>query len=115
MPQKVEFSEYIQPVSLPKRCKSPVGLDVVAIGHGKTNNHGDVSMQLNYAQLKTLPLEDCSNRFRIFDYFDSFVCAKAENNGYQSVCSGDSGGPLVSLSDNTLIGVADFVVISKMN
>lgn len=115
LPQKLELSENIKTIDLPKSCKSPVGVNVVAVGHGKTSNEGDVSLQLNYAQLKTIPLKDCSHLFSIFNYYDSFICAQSENYGYQSVCNGDSGGPLVSLEDNTLIGVADFVVIGKSN
>lgn len=88
--------------------------DVIAIGHGKTANHADVSIQLNYVQLKTMDLDDCKYVFPIFKYFDSFVCAQSDSYGYQSVCSGDSGGPLVTMSDTTLIGVADFVTNSKM-
>lgn len=115
LPRKLELSENIKTINLPKSCKSPVGVNVVAVGHGKTSNKGDVSMHLNYAQLKTIPLEDCSHLFPIVDYYDSFICAQSENYGYQSVCNGDSGGPLVSLADNTLIGVADFVVIRKFS
>lgn len=115
LPVKLELSENIQPVKLPKNCELPIDVDVIAIGHGKTSNDAGVSMQLNYAQLRTIPLEECSNIYPIFNYFDSFICAQSAQYGYQSVCSGDSGGPLVTMEDNTLIGVADFVVIRKMN
>lgn len=115
LPQKVKFTKNIKPVNLPKRCKSPVGLDVVAVGHGKTSDNGGVSLQLNYIQLKTVPLKQCSTLFPIFSFYDTYVCAQSENYGYQSVCNGDSGGPLISLKDNTLIGVADFVVIGEFS
>lgn len=90
LPQKVELSETVQPVNLPKTCKSPVDVDVVAIGHGKTGDAEGISMRLKYAELKTMPLEDCTDVFSIFNYFHTYVCAKAEYNGKTrpSICNG---------------------------
>lgn len=114
LPQKVKFSKYIQAVNLPKKCEKTDNVDAIAVGHGKTSDAGRTSMLLKYAELKTIPLEDCSDLFPIFQYFDSYICAQNDRDIYQSVCNGDSGGPLVTKADKKLIGVADFVVKSKL-
>lgn len=117
LPQKVEFNKNVQPVKLPNSCESSVGVDVIAIGHGRTSNNGGISMPLNYVDLKTIPLKNCSFSFPVMDDHDSFVCVNGDNSGdsgYKSICVGDSGGPLVTKSDKTLIGVANFISISKL-
>lgn len=103
-------------MKLPNSCNSSVDdLDVIAIGHGRTSNNGGISMPLNYVQMKTIPLKNCSFSFPVFKDHDSFVCVNGdnENGNYQSICTGDSGGPLITKSDETLIGVANFISISK--
>lgn len=116
LPEKVQFNKNIQPVKLPNSCDSTVGLDVIAIGHGRTSNNGGISMPLNYVQLKAIPLKNCSFSFPVMNDHDSFICVNGENkdDSYQSICIGDSGGPLITKSDNTLIGVANFISISKL-
>lgn len=87
--------------------------DVIAVGHGRTGNGGSISMQLNYAELKTKPLKDCNDFFTITITYDTFVCAQSAKDN-QSVCTGDSGGPLFRKSDNTLIGVVDLISAGKI-
>lgn len=116
LPEKVQFNKNIQPAKLPNSCDSTVGLDVIAIGHGRTSNNGGISMPLNYVPMKSIPLQNCSFSFPVMKDHDSFVCVNGENKDdtTQSICVGDSGGPLITKSDNTLIGVANFISISKL-
>lgn len=117
LPQKVQFNKNVQPVKLPSSCDETVGLDVIAIGHGRTSNAGGISMPLNYVQMKSIPLKNCSFSFPVFEEHDTFVCVNGENAGdtRQSICTGDSGGPLITVANNTLIGVANFLSISKLH
>lgn len=82
---------------MPTTCKSPIDVDVIAIGHGKTGNAGSVSMQLKYTQLKTVALKDCSDVFPIFNYFDTYVCAKDANEGLKSICNGKNELKLIEI------------------
>lgn len=93
---------------MPKTCKSPVDVDVVAVGHGKTDN------KLHYAQLKTKPMMDCKNMVPTIDFLTFYVCTRAMDDIYKSVCKGNSGGPVVTMSDDTMIAVADFLISGKM-
>lgn len=116
---KIPTSKYITPVSLPTNCTVPRNDAVVAIGHGavsdRNRDSGDIPMRLQYAPMRTISSDECLDVFPdIVDFEDLYVCATDANNAYTSVCSGDSGGPLVTVSDNTLIGVADFVVGGKI-
>lgn len=115
MPQKVIFTNNIKPVSLPEDCVEPTIADVVVAGHGRTSDASDVSLQLNYAHLTTIPLNLCRRVFPIISNRKSVICAMSTEPGLQSVCSGDSGGPMVTLSNPTLIGVSCFVRKGKRN
>lgn len=114
LPQKVKLSSSIQPVNLPKTCEKLENVDVVAVGHGYTSNESeDISDQLNYVLLKTIPLSDCKEAFPMIGDRKTFVCAKGSEAGKESICGGDSGGPLVRLADKTLIASASFTVPCK--
>lgn len=111
LPQKVELSTSIQPVSLPKNCEKSESVEVVAVGHGYTSNESeDISDQLNYVFLNTIPLSDCVEAFPMIGDRETFVCAKGSTAGKESICTGDSGGPLVTVADKTLIATASFTV-----
>lgn len=114
LPVKVKFTQNIQPIDLPKTCDEPKNADVVAVGHGKTSDDSDVSLQLNYALLTTLPSNLCRKVFPILSGRKSVICAISTEKDFQSVCGGDSGGPLITLSEPTLIGVSDFVRMGKI-
>lgn len=116
LPQKVKLSSSIQPVNLPKTCKKSENIDVVAVGHGYTSNESeDISDQLNYVSLKTIPLSECKEAFPMIGDRKTFVCAKGSEVGKESICGGDSGGPLVTVVDKTLIASASFTVPCKGN
>lgn len=112
LPQSVQFSKFIKPVNFVENCEVPEIVDAVAIGHGSIGDGLDVSSQLRFAKLKTVPLSKCQKKFSFLHGGNSVICA-ANKPLYQSVCHGDSGGPLV-MSNDTLIGVASFVAPGKI-
>lgn len=92
---------------MPRTCQTPQTIEVFAMGNGITGNHADVSKQLKYAILKTLPLSVCRQVYPFMSGRTGHICAYSEQK--QSVCKGDSGGPLVDTSDGTLTGISSFV------
>lgn len=109
------FSIYVQPIHFPENCHAQTNDDVIAVGHGKTSDKSDVSVQLKYTNLKLIPLKDCGQLYPDEISSGSYICARSSVNNYQSVCGGDSGGPLIKKLDNTLIGIAAFVAIRKIH
>lgn len=91
LPQKLKFSKYIQAVNLPKTCESPVGRDVIAIGHGLTRDGGSVSKSLKYAQIQTIPMGICNRIFGgctdCHNHPDKFICAQDVDSNFKSTCS----------------------------
>lgn len=101
MSRKIEFTDRIQPVLLPRSEDLFEGQDVIAVGWG------------DYSKLRWAPMHVISN-LKCSEHFGPVpitnVCAQGNNK--ESICFGDSGGPLVLKSDNrTLIGVTSFVSI----
>lgn len=104
LPQPVEFTDVIQPISF--ACSSTNGMDVIAIGDGVTKSYNkNMSSILQYTELKTVSRLNClwSHPYLIFR--QSIICVKGE--GHKSTCVGDSGGPLVT-QDHSLIGLTSF-------
>lgn len=114
LPRKIVFSIFVQPVRFPTNCYIQTDVDVIAVGHGKTSDKSDVSIQLKYAHLKLIPLRVCARLYPDKIVSNSYICAKSSSNDYQSVCGGDSGGPLITKSDKKLIGISAFITISKI-
>lgn len=110
---EVKFSNYIQPVRLPTSCNVPTKTEIYAMGNGMINTIGDVSKQLLFATLQTIPVHVCWWKYPILFLRQSFICAIDKSENLQSVCMGDSGGPLVTKTDGTLIGVTAFVAQGK--
>lgn len=104
LPQPVEFSDVITPISL--ACSSTNGMDVITIGNGITDTSSDSAPEiLQYAELKTVLRLYCLKMFPFLIFRRSIICVKGEER--KSGCHGDSGGPLVT-TNNLLIGVTSF-------
>ncbi|KAJ6642449.1 Collagenase [Pseudolycoriella hygida] len=106
--RKIEFTDRIQPVILPKSNDLFEGQDVIASGWGRQfTNAPHAAPELRWAPLHIISYDDCVKFYNTFVIRDTTICARGANK--ESVCSGDSGGPLVLKSDNrTLIGVTSF-------
>lgn len=109
LPRKVNFTEYVQAVPLPKVCDSTEGIDTLVMGTGATSNSVSAfNPQLSFACLQTISASECQNTFPFFSTRKSVICAQNSVNN-QSICNGDSGGPMVTKSDGILIAVSAFV------
>lgn len=105
LPRKIQFTQYIQAVNLPKTCESAENIDVVTMGNGAISDYTGISDQLHFAVMKTIPLYECRKVFPMLLLRKSVICA--QNSMYpQSICNGDSGSALVTKSGGILIGVS---------
>lgn len=107
LPERVQFSQNIQPVQMPSSCDLPESDDVIAMGFGVTHPNATqenaLVTKLMFAQLKMLPSHVCREHM-LFIYRESIICASNESHK-QSISYGDSGGPLVSATNRNLIGI----------
>lgn len=76
------------------------------MGQGLTSKTSRILPEvLQYAQLKTISLDECKSILPILKLRKSVLCARGENG--QSFYTGDDGGALVS--KNVQIGISSFV------
>ncbi|XP_055534239.1 trypsin II-P29-like [Wyeomyia smithii] len=103
----LEFSESVQPVTLPKPCYEVDESDpkVTLIGWG-LNDDGVVPPTLQKVDYYAVPNEQC-NEIHSSTIYPSQICA-AEPGGGKGQCSGDSGGPL--LHDNVQVGIVSWSI-----
>lgn len=118
LPEKVKFSNNIQPVRMPTTCNLSKTVEAIAMGYGdksvnSTDKLNDLSRQLMFAELITLPTHVCREMLS-FIFRDSMICAANELKK-QSIFSGDSGGPIVMSGNHTLIGISSAVNIGTIN
>ncbi|XP_052899588.1 collagenase-like [Anopheles moucheti] len=106
LPQKVEFSERVQPVKLPTGSSDYAGETVVVSGWGLMETGGSVAQELQYATLQVITNSECQKTFSPLVVRKTTLCARGDVK--ESPCNGDSGGPLVLAEDKTLVGVVSF-------
>lgn len=94
---------------MPSTCKVPENTKAITMGNGAIE---DISSQLHFDFLQTLPLKTCRKQLPLLLWRKSIICALNDMDN-QSVCSGDSGGPLVTCSDQTLIGISLSILPGK--
>ncbi|KAL5291649.1 hypothetical protein ACFFRR_010822 [Megaselia abdita] len=109
LPQKLEFSDYIQPVKLPSsnRYATFTNSPAVLSGWGKIADNGTVVQHLQYGYVTILDLNECKSIYNPGLVTDGNICLDVEKSGVSS-CGGDSGGPLFSTVSGHLIGVTSF-------
>lgn len=106
LPKPIQFNEFVMPISLPTNCESNEFKKVIIMGHGLTNEISRILPEvLQYAQLKTISLDECKSILPILRLRKSVLCARSDNG--QSFYTGDDGGALVS--ENVQIGISSFV------
>lgn len=101
------YSRLIQPVKLPNICDLPSEKEMIAIGNGYNETHGDRAEILQYTTLITVPYSKCAEYYDLFDS-ESILCARGNENG-SSICRGDSGGALIDPIDHQIFGISSFV------
>uniref|UniRef100_U5ENX1 Putative trypsin-like serine protease n=1 Tax=Corethrella appendiculata TaxID=1370023 RepID=U5ENX1_9DIPT len=106
LPEKVTFSDTIQPVKISSGSDLFVGREVVVSGWGLQHDKGNVAEHLQYASLNVISNKECTQTFNPLVVKATTICAKGPQK--QSPCQGDSGGPLVLADEGTLVGVVSF-------
>lgn len=107
LPRPAKLSNRVRPINLPTSCDSLENIDVIALGNGVPNEDSPAMQFLQFADMKTIPSNQCTKQFKILLWRKSVICANSDAGN--SICDGDSGGPLVRKSDNVLIGVSSMI------
>uniref|UniRef100_A0A667XU66 Transmembrane serine protease 15 n=1 Tax=Myripristis murdjan TaxID=586833 RepID=A0A667XU66_9TELE len=108
----VHFSDYVQPVCLPRDNQQfEAGRKCFIAGWGAEAEQGPSADVLQEAQVPLVPQVQCQLQLPEYNITSSMLCAGYPEGGIDS-CQGDSGGPLMCLEDGhwTLIGVTSFGV-----
>uniref|UniRef100_A0A1B0BMW1 Peptidase S1 domain-containing protein n=1 Tax=Glossina palpalis gambiensis TaxID=67801 RepID=A0A1B0BMW1_9MUSC len=114
LPVPVEFNNYIQPATLPKKNGQYSTYDgemVWASGWGKDSDSATaVSQFLRYIEVPVLPRNDCT-KYYAGSVTDKMICISGKDG--KSTCNGDSGGPLIYKEGDTnyVIGATSFGII----
>ncbi|KAG5678244.1 hypothetical protein PVAND_007936 [Polypedilum vanderplanki] len=107
--KKINFTDTIQPVSLPSKSQSRSENTLLVPGFGETKNASQSILHLRYARMREISEEECS-----FDWGwkmkDSHLCAVGVENINHTTCKGDSGNSIVEQSDNgsVALGIVSF-------
>lgn len=118
---KVQFSDFIQPVCLPNRDKIRVSEFGYLAGWGKTDNSlrgRDYSEVLMELETLTLNASFCYENFKevsniASDHSDHMFCGGFENQT-TGACTGDSGGGFYTIEDGTSPFVIEGIVSSGL-
>ncbi|XP_014739106.1 PREDICTED: enteropeptidase isoform X3 [Sturnus vulgaris] len=108
--QKVEYTDYIQPICLPEKNQQFLpGINCSIAGWGKIENEGPTSNVLQEAEVPLLSNEKCQQWMPKYNITENMLCAGYDVGGIDS-CQGDSGGPLTSEDGDKwfLVGVTSF-------
>ncbi|XP_055625898.1 collagenase-like [Toxorhynchites rutilus septentrionalis] len=106
LPEKVTFTDNIQPVKLASDKDSFARQKVIVSGFGQQKDGGNVAQNLQYAELEVITNTQCMLVYGPLAIKSSSICARGPNG--ESACHGDSGGPLVLEQDKTQVGVVSF-------
>ncbi|XP_037944339.1 chymotrypsin BI, partial [Teleopsis dalmanni] len=120
LPEPIEFSERILPISLPKRSYEYRDFNdklAIASGWGRyATGVQAISNELRYAKLQIVDGETCQRTFPL-SYRPTNICTSGRAK--RSTCHGDSGGPLVLRRKHSrkrvLIGITSFGSIFGCN
>ncbi|XP_026730702.1 transmembrane protease serine 9-like [Trichoplusia ni] len=112
LPNAVQFSNLISPISLPSGAllsENFAGESAIASGFGRTSDTASITNNqfLSHVNLNVITNSVCSFAFPLI-LDASHICTSGI--GGVGTCGGDSGGPLVITRDNNryLIGVTSF-------
>ncbi|XP_017347442.1 enteropeptidase [Ictalurus punctatus] len=110
---KVNFTDYIQPICLPNSAQQfAAGRKCVIAGWGRLTEGGTVADVLQQAVLPLINNSVCQARLPEYNITERMVCAGYPEGGIDT-CQGDSGGPLMCEEGDgswVLAGVTSFGV-----
>ncbi|NXP36678.1 ENTK Enteropeptidase, partial [Leiothrix lutea] len=108
--QKVQYTDYIQPICLPEKNQHFLpGINCSIAGWGSIKNEGPTSDVLQEAEVPLLSNEKCQQWMPKYNITENMLCAGYDMGGIDS-CQGDSGGPLTFEDGEEwfLVGVTSF-------
>lgn len=102
--ERLIFSDYIKPISLPYETPMPSARVTVA-GWGFHKTSGDVSRNLQYLSMDVVETTNCLTYLFGDEGDQSLLCLQSSVGG---ICSGDIGGPAVYQDE--LVALASFTI-----
>lgn len=106
--EPVQFSDVIQPVSLPKECEIPVKSKFISVGNGYNideDNEYVLPTVLQYTLVTVFPVEACQEVYGGLLDEKNHICA-AESGTL--ACLFDYGGPLIHPTEHSLYAITSF-------
>ncbi|XP_053675913.1 serine protease SP24D-like [Anopheles nili] len=102
--RKFEMSSASKPVAF---GREPFGESLTATvsGYGRSTSEGNMAFRLKYAQLTSLPVDQCREAVGE-DYYEGVFCL--DTSAGSGLCMGDYGGPAVF--EEHLVGVGSYTV-----
>ncbi|KAM6224886.1 enteropeptidase [Rhynchocyon petersi] len=107
---KVNYTDYIQPICLPKENQVfPAGRNCSIAGWGSIINEGPTPDILQEVTVPLVSNDRCQQQLPQYNITENMLCAGYDEGGIDS-CKGDSGGPLICQENNRwiLAGVTSF-------
>merc|ERR1712061_130635 len=111
--RKLQFSDHIRPVCLPKLDRSYNGQNTTVVGWGKLSEGGDPADVLMEVTVPVITQKKCRRhtRYRSSEITENMMCA-GYDDGVLDACQGDSGGPMIWRNDDnhpfTQIGIVSW-------
>ena len=109
----VNFTNRIQPISLPARHQTRVGSFInstlLVPGFGETKNASQSNLFLRFVKMKAITNEECGNEWG-WKFKDTFLCAHGLSSFNETTCNGDSGNGLIGIGKNesVVLGIVSY-------
>lgn len=101
--KKVNFTENIQPISLPSMYE--IMNDTLYVpGFGDTKNASQSMLNLRFVRMKEISIDECSQIWG-WNMKESQLCAVGVKSLNHTTCRGDSGSSLIHKTENNTIAL----------
>lgn len=107
--RSVNFTENIQPISLPEKSQNQTEDVLYVSGFGDTKNGSQSMLYLRYVRMKEISNEECSKEWG-WRMNESQLCAVGQEHLNHTTCRGDSGSGVIHRTTNktVILGIVSY-------